>query len=89
VNYFQSNNDLNLSLKNIFHGLGIFLFQKTPKYAHTDSGSQRKLTEIEMETEMDGVIDDSFQNYNIDPDHLLLNSPQQVIQDATPIASKA
>lgn len=89
MNFFQSRNDQNLSFTNIFRGLGIFVFQKTPKYAKTDSGSQEKQTEKEMEKEMDGVIEDSFQNYNIDKDHLLLNNKKQKIEKATPIASKA
>ncbi len=36
VNYFQSNNDQNLFFSNIFRGLGIFIFKKTPKYAQSD-----------------------------------------------------
>lgn len=89
VNHFQSNNDQNLSFTNIFRGLGIFVFQKTPKYAKTDTGSQKKQTEKEMEKEMDDVIKSSFKNRNIDLDHLLLNNKQQMIEKATPVASKA
>jgi hypothetical protein len=89
VNFFQSRNDQNLSFKNIFHGLGIFLFQKTPKFAQPDSGLEEEKTVEQKEREVDGVIADSFKNYNIDPDNLMLYTQQQMVEQATPIAEKA
>jgi len=89
VNFFQSNNDLNLSFKNIFRGLGIFVFQKTPKYAKSDGWSEEKKTIKEKEKEMDDAIEESFKNYNIDPDNLLLYTEEQMIEEYTPIARNA
>jgi hypothetical protein len=89
ANQYQSNNDLNLSFTNIFRGLGIFLFQKTPKYAKSDGGSQEEKSSQEKEKEMDGVIADNFKSYNIDPDNLMLYTQQQMVESATPNASRA
>jgi|GEM_PF-3136094 len=89
VNHFQSNNDLNLSFKNIFRGLGIYVFQKTPKYAESDDGSQEKKNDEQREKDIDGVIDDSFKNYNIDRKNLMMYTQQQMVEDATPIAQNA
>ena len=44
VNHFQSNNDLNLFFKNIFRGLGIFVFTKTPPYAKMSTGVKQQKT---------------------------------------------
>jgi len=89
VNHFQSNNDQNLSLKNIFRGLGIFLFQKTPKYAQSDNGTEEERTPDQQERDTDAIIADSFKNYNIDPDNLMLYTQRQMVEKATPIASRA
>ncbi len=89
VNHFQSNNDQNLSFANIFRGLGIFVFQKTPRYAQTDSDVEKEKSVEQKEKDMDGVIAASFKRYNIDPDNLMLFTEQQMIEQATPIAGKA
>ncbi len=88
-NFFQSNNDQNLSLKNIFRGLGIFIFFKTPRYANNDRGTHEKKTVEQKERDMDGVIAESFKRRNIDPENLMLYTQQQMVEKATPLAQRA
>lgn len=89
VNDFQSNNDLNLSFKNIFRGLGAFVFWKTPPFMQSQSGTKTIKTEEQKAKETDDRIQNSYKEYNINPDNLMWNRLQQKVEQATPIASKA
>lgn len=85
VNHFQSNNDQNLFFKNIFRGLGIFVFEKTPKYAKPDWWSSEEKTDKEKEEDTDKLIQKNLKNYNIDTENLLQYTDKQMIEQATPI----
>lgn len=87
TNHFQSNNDLNLFFKNIFRGLGIFVFTKTPPYAKSKIGSRSERTPLQKEKDTDDVIKSSLKNYNIDPAHLMLGTIRQSVQGTAPQAS--
>ncbi len=89
VNFFQSNNDQNLSLKNIFRGLGIFVFQKTPTYAKPDGGSAEEKTDKEKEEAVDDIIRKNLKRRNIDTENLMQYTDRQMVKQATPIPRNA
>lgn len=89
VNQYQSNNDQNLFFKNIFRGLGIFVFQKTPRFVEKDATIREKKTDVQKEKETDWVIAKSFKNHDIDTDNLMLYTQKQMVEEATPIARRA
>ncbi|MFA6079924.1 MAG: hypothetical protein WC753_00380 [Candidatus Gracilibacteria bacterium] len=81
-NHFQSNNDLNLFFKNIFRGLGIFVFQKTPPFAKPKAGTRSERTALQKEKDTDDVIANYFKNSGVDPKHLLLGRKEQIVEGA-------
>ena len=87
VNHFQSNNDLNLFFKNIFRGLGIFVFKKTPPYAKSAAGSKTEKTALQKEKDTDDVINNTLKNYSIDKKHLLLGTIPQSVEGTAAWAS--
>lgn len=86
VNQFQSNNDQNLSFKNIFRWLGIFVFQKTPKYAKNDGWPEEEKSEERKQKQTDDLIKKNLKRYNIDTDNLMQYTDKQMIEQATPIS---
>jgi hypothetical protein len=71
---------MNLSFANIFRGLGIFVFKKTPPYAKTFAGTKQDKTVLQKEQDTDDIIDTSLKNYGVDKDHLMLGTLSQSIE---------
>lgn len=89
VNHFQSNNTDNLSFKNIFRGLGIFVFEKTPRFAQQKTWKPTEKTLQQKEKDTDAVIASSFKNRNINPDNLMLYTQEEMVARATPLTERA
>jgi hypothetical protein len=71
---------LNLFFKNIFRGLGIFVFQKTPPFAKPKAGTRSERTALQKEKDTDDVIANYFKNSGVDPKHLLLGRKEQIVE---------